>query len=105
MMKRGVPSMPQYITLANWTEQGIKNLKDAPRRIDAANGIAAGFGGKLDAFYFTMGKYDLIFVTSFPNDEGAAKFLYSLGRLGNIRTHTLKAFTQADGLSLINSLQ
>ena len=97
--------MPHFITLAKWTEQGVKNLKDAPKRVEAANGMAAGFGGKLESLYLTMGKYDLIFVTTFPNDESAAKFLYSLGRLGNIRTHTLKAFTQADGLNLINSLQ
>ena len=96
--------MPHYITLANWTEQGVKSVKDSPKRIEQGRQMAATFGGKLEAFYYTMGRYDFIFVTEFPNDESAAKFLYSLGRLGNLKSHTLKAFTQDEGVKVINSL-
>ncbi|HVP23839.1 MAG TPA: GYD domain-containing protein [Conexivisphaerales archaeon] len=96
--------MPYYLTVANWTDQGIRNIKESPKRLDAAKALSATFGGKLEWFYYTMGKYDLAFVTSFPNDESAAKFLFSLGKLGNLKTDTMKAIPEAEGVKLINSL-
>ncbi len=51
--------MPHYISLVNWTEQGVRNVKESPKRADAANAMASKLGAKMDIFY-TMGKYDHI---------------------------------------------
>jgi uncharacterized protein with GYD domain len=97
--------MPYFISLGTWTEQGIKNVKDSPKRVEAAKAAIAGFGGKLVSFYYTVGKFDFIFVTEFPSDELATQFLMSLGKLGNARTSTLRAFSESEGFKLIGSLQ
>jgi uncharacterized protein with GYD domain len=97
--------MPYFISLGTWTEQGIKNVKDSPKRVEAAKTAIAGLGGKLISFYYTVGKYDFVFITEFPSDELATQFLMSLGRLGNARTSTLRAFSESEGFKLIGSLQ
>ena len=97
--------MPYFISLGSWTEQGIKNVKDSPKRVEAAKAAIASLGGKLVSFYYTVGKYDFIFVTEFPTDELATQFLMSLGKLGNARTSTLRAFSESEGFKLIGSLQ
>jgi uncharacterized protein with GYD domain len=94
-----------FISLANWTEQGIKSVMDSPKRLEAAKAPIAGFGGKLISFYYTVGKYDFVFLTEFPTDELATQFLMSLGRLGNVRTSTLGAYSESEGIKLTNSLQ
>lgn len=96
--------MPHYISLVNWTEQGIKNVKESPKRADAVGALANKLGAKMEIF-FTMGKYDLIAVTEAPNDETAMQLLLELGRLGNVRTTTLKAWTPAEATKVIAKLQ
>lgn len=96
--------MPHYISLVNWTEQGIKNVKESPKRADAVNALASKLGAKMEIFY-TMGKYDLIAVTEAANDETAMQLLLELGRLGNVRTQTLKAWTPAEATKVIAKLQ
>ena len=96
--------MPHYISLVNWTEQGIKNVKESPKRVDAFNSMASRMGAKVDLF-FTMGEYDLVAVTDAPNDETAMQLLLELGRIGNVRTTTLKAWTTAEATKVIAKLQ
>ena len=96
--------MPTYISLANWTDQGIRNVKDGPKRLDAAKQMIKGVGGELKGFYMTMGGYDLVTIVEAPNDEAVAKLLLTLGGLGNIRTTTLRAFTEAETRKIIASL-
>ena len=96
--------MPHYISLVNWTEQGIKNVKESPKRVDAVNSLANKLGAKMDLF-FTMGEYDLVAVTDAPNDETAMQLLFELGRLGNVRTTTMKAWTPAEATKVIAKLQ
>jgi uncharacterized protein with GYD domain len=71
----------------------MKNIKDAPQRIK--DGIKAWeeMGGKLIGFYSTMGEYDYVAISEAPDDETVAAYSFSLGRLGNVKTTTLKAFT------------
>jgi len=95
--------MPHYISLVNWTDQGIKNVKESPKRVDAVNSLANKLGAKMDLF-FTMGEYDLVAVTDAPNDETAMQLLFELGRLGNVRTTTLKAWTPAEATKVIAKL-
>jgi uncharacterized protein with GYD domain len=96
--------MPTYISLGNWTEQGIRNVKDAAKRIDAAKKMMKDAGGELKAFYMTMGTHDFVTITEAPNDEAVAKILLTLGGLGNVRTTTLRAFSEADTRKIIASL-
>jgi len=96
--------MPHYISLVNWTEQGIKNVKDAPKRIDAVTSLGNKLGAKMDLF-FTMGEYDLVAITDAPNDETAMQLLLEIGRLGNVRTTTLKAWTPAEATKVLAKLQ
>lgn len=96
--------MPSYLSLVSWTEQGIRDIKESPQRLDAAKEAIRAAGGRLIYFYLTMGEYDLVTLSEFPNDETAARFLLMLGRQGNTRTTTLKAFTEAEYRAIIASL-
>ncbi|NWG09047.1 MAG: GYD domain-containing protein [Nitrososphaerales archaeon] len=96
--------MPYYIVLLNWTDQGIRTIKDLPKRLKKSKAIIEKAGGKWQAIYFTFGQYDAVGVAEFPNDEAAASALLFLGTQGNIRTTTLKAFTQAEFVKIIGKL-
>ncbi len=82
--------MQQYIALLNWTEQGIRNVKDTIKRAEAANSQARKLGGKLQVFY-TMGEYDIVGLVEMPSDEAYNRFVLWLGSQGNVRTKSLKA--------------
>ena len=95
--------MPHYISLINWTDQGIRNAKDTIKRAQDARAFAEKLGGKLQVFY-TLGEYDLVAVTEAPNDDVAMQFLLEIGRLGNIRTKTLKAWTEDEAAKVVAKL-
>lgn len=96
--------MTTYVMLANWTDQGISNVRDSPRRLDLAKQALKDMGGEFKFFFMTMGDHDLVAVYEAPDDAVAARFTLQLGMLGNIRTRTLKAFPEAAYRELINSL-
>jgi uncharacterized protein with GYD domain len=96
--------MPIYITLFNLTERGIKNIKDAPERIEEGIKAAESIGGKLIGFYATMGEYDYISIGEAPSDEAYMTFLLGLGAQGNARTKTLKAFSKEELGEMITKL-
>jgi uncharacterized protein with GYD domain len=97
--------MSTYIILANYTEQGIRTIKESPSRLDAAREMARGLGAELKDFYLTMGAHDFVTVVEAPDDEVIAKFLLALGSLGNVRTVTLKAFTETEYRQIIQDLR
>jgi uncharacterized protein with GYD domain len=84
--------MATYVSLVNWTEQGIKGFRDAPARADAAAKLASKHGGSITSILWTIGPYDLVGVSEFPDDESATAFALELGSAGNIRTTTMRAF-------------
>jgi uncharacterized protein with GYD domain len=96
--------MPTYVILMNMTDQGIRNIKDAPKRIEAGIKAWEDMGGKLTGFYMTMGEYDYVTIGEAPSDEVVATFLLGLGSLGNVRTTTLKAFTREEFAAMVNKL-
>lgn len=96
--------MPTYISLINYTDQGIRNIKDSPKRLDAAKKLLKDLGGELRQFYLTLGRYDIVVVAEAPSDEVVAKFTLALGSLGNVRTTTLKAFTEVEYRKIIAGL-
>lgn len=96
--------MSDYIMLCNWTDQGIRHVKDSPDRLDAARELARQHGAAVTGFYMTMGIYDLVLVVDAPNDDTMARIAVSLGKGGNVRTITLKAFGEAEYREIIGSV-
>lgn len=96
--------MPTYILLMNLTEKGIREIKDAPARLDAAFKGVEATGGKITGFYLTMGQYDYVAIAEGPSDEAALLQLLGLGMAGNVRTTTLKAFTRGEFENLLKKL-
>jgi len=96
--------MSVYFFLANYTEQGVRHIKDSPARVDAAKEMAASLGGEIQQFYMTMGAYDLIILAEFPDDATCADFVLRIAALGNIRTTTVKAFAEPAFREIIAAL-
>jgi uncharacterized protein with GYD domain len=97
--------MPTYVMLANWTDQGMRAINDSPRRIDAAKKSLEEMGGQFRSIYMTMGVYDLIMIYDAPDDAVAARFTLMLGKLGNVRTASLKAFPEEAFRQIVNTLR
>ncbi|HEU4382512.1 MAG TPA: GYD domain-containing protein [Anaeromyxobacteraceae bacterium] len=97
--------MPTYVTLIHYTEQGIRNIKESPNRLDAAKKAFKAAGGELKQFYLAMGRYDALIVGELPDDEAAARMALGFGALGNIRTETMRVFTEAEYRKIIGSLK
>ena len=95
--------MPQFIVLGNWTDQGIRRVRDAPRRIEDTHHMVEQIGGKMQ-LYYTLGEYDFIMIIEGPNDNDLIRVLLWLGSLGNVRTKTLKALTESEGAEIISKL-
>ena len=96
--------MPHFVSLLRYTQQGIAKIKESPARLDAAKKAAEKAGGKIHSWHLTMGQYDAVIISEFPNDEACAKFTLSVGALGNVTTETLKAFTEAEYRKIIGVL-
>ena len=96
--------MPAYVTLFNWTEQGIKNVKDTTKRAQAAREAWEAAGGRLIGIWWTQGQYDGAFIHETPDEETATRLLMSLGMKGNVRTTTLRAFSEEETARIIQGL-
>jgi uncharacterized protein with GYD domain len=88
--------MATYIVLANFTEQGIKNVMDSPKRSDAVKAMAQKLGVTMKDIYWTLGTYDIVVTCEAPDDAAMTAFGLSIGKLGNVRTQTLRAFSAAE---------
>ena len=84
--------MPTYITLANFTDQGIRNFKETPKRAQAFSDLVQQMGGNLKDIYWTMGAYDIVAIMEAPDDETAIAAALKVSSLGNVRTTTLRGF-------------
>lgn len=92
--------MATYVHLINWTEQGIHDYANTLQRATSASEAAERLGGHLAHIYWTVGPYDIVAISEFPDDETATAFLLGLGAGGNVRTNTLRGYT-AEEMSLI----
>ena len=88
--------MPTYIVLASFTEQGIRNIKDSPKRADAFKDMAKKVRSTVKRRYWTLGQYDFVAIVEAPDDVTMTALGLSTGKLGNVRTQTLRAFSAAD---------
>src|SRR5262249_39430835 len=110
---RGVPTcqpalqedtMPAYITLVNFTDQGIRTVKDTVKRAQTTQAAVQAAGGRLIGVWWTLGPYDVVFVSEAPDEETALQQLLTLGMQGNARTTTLRAFSADEMARIVQGL-
>ena len=96
--------MATYIVLASFTDQGIRNVKDSPKRTEAFKGMAKKCGANVKDSFWTLGAYDMVAVVEAPDDTSITALELSSGALGNVRTQTLRAFTEADMKTILGKM-
>jgi uncharacterized protein with GYD domain len=96
--------MPMFILTLNWTDQGIRAVKDAPKRAQASKELARKVGVEIKEVYLTSGENDLLIIVDTPNGDNVAKFALALGALGNVRTRTVRAWPEAEFQKLLSEL-
>ena len=96
--------MPTYITLYRWTQQGVEKVKDSPARLDAGRQALQGMGVEIKSIYLVMGQYDMVAVWEAPDEETAARAALALGAQGNVRSETMRAFTEEEYRRIIGGL-
>jgi uncharacterized protein with GYD domain len=88
--------MPLYIAMVNWTDQGIKGLHESPGRAAAFKQLATELGCTVHGLFFTMGRYDIAARIEAPDDETVSALMLQLGQRGNVRSETMRAFTEEE---------
>lgn len=96
--------MPRYVVLVNWTDQGIRNVKQTIDRTDHGGEISEKHGLKQKQAYWTVGAYDMVTVFEAPNDEAISAHLLEICSLGNVRTTTLRAYNEEEMLGILQRL-
>jgi len=96
--------MPTYISFVNWTEQGVRNVKDAPQRAEAAKALLKEMGGETKAIYITSGDQDIVFIAEVPDGDVMAKFALAVAAQGNVRTKTVRAWTEDEFRNIVADL-
>ena len=96
--------MATYVTLVNYTKQGIMNIKDSPARLDAAKEAFKAFGAEMKQFYLAMGRYDIVILSEAPNDEAIAKAALAIGSRGAVKTETFRVFNENEYRDIIGAL-
>jgi uncharacterized protein with GYD domain len=93
-----------FILSLNWTDQGIRNIKEAPKRAQVARDLAKKVGVEIKQVYLTSGVSDLVVIVETPNGDNMAKFAMALGMQGNVHTRTARAWPQDEFHKLVSEL-
>ncbi|HEU0025869.1 MAG TPA: GYD domain-containing protein [Ktedonobacterales bacterium] len=96
--------MPTYVTLVKWTEQGAKGARDTLKRAREFRSDVERRGGKLQGIHWTQGAYDIVAFVEFPDEQTAMAELLAIGSLGNVRTETLRAFSESEMEAIIKKI-
>jgi len=96
--------MPTFISHLNWTDQGIRSIKDSPKRAEAARAALKKLGGEIRDVYLTTGQYDLLVIAEAPGADVMAKFALALGQQGNVRTTTVQGFSEDEFRKMVAEL-
>lgn len=88
--------MVRYIALCNFTDQGMRNIKDATKRADAVKEAAKKFGATVTQFYWTQGSFDIVSIVEAPDEMSGTAFALSVAAAGNVRMQTLRAFSNEE---------
>lgn len=101
IVPKGRTPMPTYLALGTFTDQGRRTIQESPKRLDAVKKALVAIGGRLEAFYLTMGPYDFVAVIEAPNDETVAKYALAVSAQGAVRIVVCRAFPEAEYRRLI----
>ena len=96
--------MPTYVVLVNWTEQGLKDVKQTAERTDGGAKLAEKHGLEFERAYWTVGPYDMIAIFAAPDDEAMSAHLLEICSLGNVRTTMLRAFDEEEMSGILQRL-
>jgi len=96
--------MPTYISLIRFTQKGVETIKEGPSRLDRAKQMYRSAGAEMKAFYLVTGRYDAVVISEAPNDEVVARLALAAGALGNVRTETLRAFSEDEYRKIVAAL-
>ena len=96
--------MPTFMLSMNFTDQGIRAIKDAPKRAQAARDLGKKVGVEIKHLYLTSGESDLVVFVDAASGDNVAKFALALGSLGNVRTRTVRAWSADEYMKLISEL-
>jgi uncharacterized protein with GYD domain len=96
--------MSSYCILGSYTDQGIRNIKQSPKRVDNGRDLAKSMGAELKEFYLAMGQFDFLVMLEAPSEEIAARYVLALAALGNVRTTTLKIFNETRYRDIIGKI-
>jgi uncharacterized protein with GYD domain len=96
--------MPSYVLLMTYTDEGLRNIKYLPQHVNAVRQAVESAGGRLPNIYLTMGQYDLVGILEAPDDQACASIALGLSSLGNVRSTTLKAFSEEELPRVVNNI-
>ena len=96
--------MPAYIVLANYTDQGVRNMKDAFKRLKGLEAAMQAINCRKIGVWWTLGSYDLVMITEAPDDETATRLLLATAMQGNARTMTMRAFSEEEMERIVQGL-
>ena len=96
--------MATFISLVNWTDQGIRNVKDTVQRYERGEEIANKYGVSNEHIYWTVGPYDMVFIAQAPDEESITAYLLEIGSAGNLRTTTLRAYDREEMSQILERL-
>jgi uncharacterized protein with GYD domain len=96
--------MPTYVVLMNWTDQGVRTVKDTVQRREQADALAERHGARIEQVYWTVGPYDIVAILDAPDDESATALMLELSSAGNLRTTTLRAYDREEMSGILQRL-
>ena len=96
--------MAMYVVLVNFTDQGVRNVKDSTKRAEAFKELAKSSGATVKDLYWTLGQYDIVATVDAPDDMAITALGLTLAKAGNVRTQTLRAFSQAEMGSILSKV-
>ncbi len=97
--------MPAYISLINWTDQGARTAQSTVNRSNEVDKLLQSMGGRKIAVWWTMGQYDVVFVFEAPDDETATAFLATVAKAGNLRTSTMRCFSEEETARIMSKVK
>jgi uncharacterized protein with GYD domain len=96
--------MAKYITLMKYTQKGVENIKESPKRYEAFRKLSESMGAKVEGIFLTMGRYDLVVILDAPDSETVAKILLATASRGSVSTETLQAFSEEEYQKIMAAL-
>lgn len=96
--------MPTFILALSWTDQGVRSVKDSPKRLGAGKELAKKMGVEIKQTFLTSGDQDLLVIVESPSGDNVAKFALALSALGNVRTRTMRAWSESEYQKIMSEL-